>query len=156
MLINIFSNCLIIWSIELSKNNSLSRFSFSKRDFFWCYTLKKNLFYEYIFFKRWNLIKLKNNDLQRWFSNDSFFYFRNFQNRDKISTYRHCTMLIKTINIKWLFLNELFIYRKNNNERINKNFIFTKISKVHQSIKIRRCRVFNQNRRMRLNKIFLY
>jgi hypothetical protein len=52
------------------------------------------------------------------------------------------------------FLEKLFIYRKNDNERINKDFIITKTSKIHQSIKIRRCRIFNQSNRMRLHKIF--
>jgi hypothetical protein len=62
-------------------------------------------------------------------------------------------MLIKTINTKRLFLNELFIYRKNDNERIDKDFIITKTSKVHQSIEIRRCRISDQSNQMRLNKI---
>jgi hypothetical protein len=54
-------------------------------------------------------------------------------------------MLIKTINTKRLFFNELFIYRKNDNERINKDFIITKTSKVHQLIEIRRCKTFDQS-----------
>jgi hypothetical protein len=62
-------------------------------------------------------------------------------------------MLIKTINTKQLFFNEFFIYRKNNNERINKDFIITKTTKVHQSIETRRCRIFDQSNRMQLNKI---
>jgi hypothetical protein len=74
-------------------------------------------------------------------SNDSSFYFRNFQNRDKTSTRRHRTMLIKIINTKRLFFNELFIYRKNDNERIDKDFIITKTSRIHQSIEICRCRI---------------
>jgi hypothetical protein len=36
---NISSNCLMIWSIELLKNNSSSRFSSSKQNFFRCYTM---------------------------------------------------------------------------------------------------------------------
>jgi hypothetical protein len=62
-------------------------------------------------------------------------------------------MLIKTINTKRLFFNELFIYRKDDNERIDKSFIITKTSKVHQSLEIRRCRISDQSRRMRLDKI---
>jgi hypothetical protein len=62
-------------------------------------------------------------------------------------------MLIKTINTKRLFHNELFIYRKDDNERVDKDFIITKTSKVNQSIETRRCRVFDQSNRMRLNKI---
>ncbi len=62
-------------------------------------------------------------------------------------------MLIKTINTERLFFNELFIYRKNDNERIDKDFIITETSKVHQSIETRRCRISDQNNQMRLNKI---
>jgi hypothetical protein len=62
-------------------------------------------------------------------------------------------MLIKTINTKRLFFDELSIYRKNDNEQIDKDFIITKTSKVHQSIEIRRCRIVDQSHRMRLNKI---
>jgi hypothetical protein len=67
-------------------------------------------------------------------------------------------MLIKTINTKRLFFNELSIYRKDDNERINKDFIITKTSRVHKSIEIRRCKAFDQNNkmqniRMRLKKI---
>jgi hypothetical protein len=56
---SIFSNYLMIWSMKLSKNNSLSRFSSSKRNFFWCYTLTKNSFDEYISFRSWSLIQIK-------------------------------------------------------------------------------------------------
>jgi hypothetical protein len=56
---NIFSNCLMIWSIELSKNNSSSRSSSSKRNFSRCYTLTKSSFNEDIFFRSWNLIWIK-------------------------------------------------------------------------------------------------
>jgi hypothetical protein len=62
-------------------------------------------------------------------------------------------MLIIIINVKRLFFNKLFIYRKNDNERIDKDFIITKTSRIHQLIEIRRCRIFGQNNRMRLNKI---
>jgi hypothetical protein len=62
-------------------------------------------------------------------------------------------VLIKTISTERLFFSELSIYRKNDNERIDKDFIITKTSKVHQLIEIRRCRIFDQNNRMRLNKI---
>ncbi len=69
-------------------------------------------------------------------------------------------MLIKTISTKRLFFNELFIYRKDDNEQINKNFIITKTSRIHKSIEIRRRKTFNQsnkmqNIRMRLKKILL-
>jgi hypothetical protein len=67
-------------------------------------------------------------------------------------------MLIKTVNTERLFFNELFIYRKNDSERINKDFIITETSRVYKSIEIRRCRAFDQssrmqNIRMRLEKI---
>jgi hypothetical protein len=64
-------------------------------------------------------------------------------------------MLIKTISTKRLFFNELSIYRKNDNERIDEDFIITETSKVYQSIETRRCRIFDQSSRMRLNKIRL-
>ncbi len=60
-------------------------------------------------------------------------------------------MLIKTVNTKRLFLSELSIYRKNDNERVDKDFIITETSKVHQSIETRRCKIVDQNSRMRLN-----
>jgi hypothetical protein len=67
-------------------------------------------------------------------------------------------MLIETVSTKWLFFNELFIYRKDDNEWINKDFIITKTSRVHKSTEIRRCKAFDQNSRMqnirmRLKKI---
>ncbi len=67
-------------------------------------------------------------------------------------------MLIKTVNTKRLFLNELSIYCKDDNERINKDFIIIKTSRVHKSIETRRCKAFDQNNRMqnirmRLKKI---
>jgi hypothetical protein len=69
-------------------------------------------------------------------------------------------MLIKIINTKQLFFNELFIYRKNDNKQINKNFIITKTSRVHKLIETCRCKAFAQNKkiqniRMRLKKIIL-
>jgi hypothetical protein len=69
-------------------------------------------------------------------------------------------MLITTVNTKRLFFNELFIYRKNDSERINKNFIITETSRVHKSIETRRCKTFDQsskmrNIQMRLKKILL-
>jgi hypothetical protein len=57
-------------------------------------------------------------------------------------------MLIKTVDTERLFFNELFIYRKNDNERINKNFIITKTSRVHKLIETRRCKIFDQNNKM--------
>jgi hypothetical protein len=66
-------------------------------------------------------------------------------------------MLIKTVSTKRLFLNEISIYRKDDSERANKDFIITKTSRVHKSIETRRCRAFDQSRmqniRMRLEKI---
>ncbi len=66
-------------------------------------------------------------------------------------------MLIKTVNTKRLFFNELFIYRKDDNERVNKDFIIIKTSRVHKSTETRRCRTFDQSRmqniRMRLENI---
>jgi hypothetical protein len=69
-------------------------------------------------------------------------------------------MLIEIINTERLFFNELFIYRKDDNKRINKDFIITKTSRVHKLIEIRRCKTFDQsnrmqNIRMRLEKILL-
>jgi hypothetical protein len=69
-------------------------------------------------------------------------------------------MLIKTVSTKRLFFNELFIYRKNDNERINKDFIITKTSRVYKSTETRQCKAFDQNNkmqniRMRLEKILL-
>ncbi len=67
-------------------------------------------------------------------------------------------MLIKTISTERLFFNELSIYRKDDNERINKDFIITETSRVHKSIETRRCKAFDQsskmqNIRIRLEKI---
>jgi hypothetical protein len=62
-------------------------------------------------------------------------------------------VLIKTVNTERLFFNELFIYRKDDNERFDKDFIITETSKIHQSIETRRCRISDQSSRMRLNKI---
>jgi hypothetical protein len=52
-------------------------------------------------------------------------------------------MLIETINTKRLIFNELFIYRKNDNERINKDFIITETSRIHILIEICRCKAFD-------------
>jgi hypothetical protein len=52
-------------------------------------------------------------------------------------------MLIKTINTKRLFFNEFFIYRKNDNKRINKNFIITETSRVYKLIEIRWCKAID-------------
>jgi hypothetical protein len=57
-------------------------------------------------------------------------------------------MLIKIINTKRLFFNELFIYRKNDNERVNKDFIIIKTSRIHKFIETRRCKAFDQNNKM--------
>jgi hypothetical protein len=67
-------------------------------------------------------------------------------------------MLIETINTERLFFNELSIYRKNDSDRINKDFIITETSRVHKLIETRRCKTFDrsnkmQNIRMRLKKI---
>jgi hypothetical protein len=67
-------------------------------------------------------------------------------------------VLIETISTKRLFSNELSIYRKDDNERINKDFIITETSRIHKSIETRRCTAFDQssrmqNIRMRLEKI---
>jgi hypothetical protein len=69
-------------------------------------------------------------------------------------------MLIEIISTERLFLNELFIYRKDDSERVNKDFIITKTSRVHKSTETRWCRAFDQssrmqNIRMRLKKILL-
>jgi hypothetical protein len=65
------------------------------------------------------------------------FISKKSQNRDKTSTRRHRTVLIETISTERLFFNELSIYRKNDNERINKDFIITKTSRVHKLIETR-------------------
>jgi hypothetical protein len=67
-------------------------------------------------------------------------------------------VLLKTVNTKRLFFNELSIYRKNDSERANKDFIITETSRVHKSIETRRCKAFDQssrmqNIRMRLERI---
>jgi hypothetical protein len=67
-------------------------------------------------------------------------------------------VLIKTISTERLFFNELSIYRKNDSERVNKDFIITKTSRVHKSIETRRCKAFDQSSRkqniqMRLKRI---
>jgi hypothetical protein len=62
-------------------------------------------------------------------------------------------VLIETVSTERLFFSELSIYRKNDSERINKDFIITETSKVHQSAEIRRCKISDQSNRMRLEKI---
>ncbi len=62
-------------------------------------------------------------------------------------------MLTKTVSTERLFLNELSIYRKDDSERINKDFIITETSRVHQSAETRRCRISDQSSRMRLKKV---
>jgi hypothetical protein len=68
-------------------------------------------------------------------------------------------VLIKTVSTERLFFSELSIYRKNDSERANKDFIITKTSRVHKSIETRRCKAFEQSKiqniRMRLEKILL-
>jgi hypothetical protein len=64
-------------------------------------------------------------------------------------------VLTETVSTERLSLSELFIYRKDDSERVNKDFIITETSKVHQSIETRRCRIFDQSSRMRLKKILL-
>jgi hypothetical protein len=67
-------------------------------------------------------------------------------------------VLTKTISTERLFFNELSIYRKDDSERTNKDFIITETSRVHKSAETRRCKAFDQssrmqNIRMRLEKI---
>jgi hypothetical protein len=67
-------------------------------------------------------------------------------------------VLIETVSTERLFFSELFIYRKDDSERINKDFIITETSRVHKLIETRRCKAFDQsskmqNIRMRLKKI---
>ncbi len=69
-------------------------------------------------------------------------------------------MLTETVSTKRLSFNELSIYRKDDSERVNKDFIITETSRVHKSTETRRCKAFDQssrmqNIRMRLEKILL-
>ncbi len=48
-----------------------------------------------------------------------------------------------------MYNNELFIYRQNNRERIDKHFVITKTSRVFQSIEIDRCEIYNQNKELK-------
>jgi hypothetical protein len=69
-------------------------------------------------------------------------------------------VLTTTVSTERLSFSELSIYRKNDSERVNKDFIITKTSRVHKSTETRRCKAFDQNSRMRnirmrLNKILL-
>ncbi len=52
-------------------------------------------------------------------------------------------MLIKTINTKRIYNNELFIYRQDDRERINKDFIITKSSRVRQSVEIDKYEIYD-------------
>ncbi len=58
-------------------------------------------------------------------------------------------MLIKIIDTKRLYNNELFIYRQNDCERIDKDFIITKTSRVHHLIEIDKCEIYDQNEELR-------
>jgi hypothetical protein len=58
-------------------------------------------------------------------------------------------MLIKTINTKRLYNNEIFIYRQYDREQIDKNFIITETSRVRQSIEIDKCEIYDQNERLK-------
>jgi hypothetical protein len=53
--------------------------------------------------------------------------------------------VIKIINTKLLYNNELFIYCQDDRERINKDFVITKTSRVCQSIEIDKCERYDQN-----------
>ncbi len=59
-------------------------------------------------------------------------------------------MLIKTINTKRLYNSELFIYRQDDRERIDKDFIITEVSQVRQSVEIDKCEIYDQNERLRI------
>jgi hypothetical protein len=52
-------------------------------------------------------------------------------------------MLIKIVSTKRLFFSELFIDRKDDNERVNKDFIISETSRVHKLIEICRCKTFD-------------
>jgi hypothetical protein len=58
-------------------------------------------------------------------------------------------MLIKTINTKRLYNSELFIYRQDDRERIDKDFIITKTSRVRQSVEIDRCEIYDQSEELK-------
>ncbi len=58
-------------------------------------------------------------------------------------------MLIKTINTNRIYNNELFISHQDDRERIDKDFVITKISRVRQSIEIDRCKIYDQSERLR-------
>ncbi len=58
-------------------------------------------------------------------------------------------MLTKTINIKRIYNNELFIDRQDDREQMNKDFITTKTSQVCQSVEIDKCEIYDQNERLR-------
>ncbi len=54
-------------------------------------------------------------------------------------------MLTKRINTKRLYNRKFFIYRQNDSERIDKDFIIIKTSQVHQSVEINKCEIYDQN-----------
>ncbi len=58
-------------------------------------------------------------------------------------------MLTKTISTKQIYNNELSIYRQDDRERIDKDFIITKTSRVRQSIEIDRREIYDQSKRLR-------
>jgi hypothetical protein len=60
--------------------------------------------------------------------------------------------LKQSIQSDYFSVNYLFI-AKMINEQIDKDFIITKTSRIHQSIETCRCRISDQSYRMRLNKI---
>jgi hypothetical protein len=59
-------------------------------------------------------------------------------------------VLIKTISTKQLYNNELFIYRQDDREQIDKDFIITKTSRVRQSVEIERYEIYNQSERLKI------
>jgi hypothetical protein len=58
-------------------------------------------------------------------------------------------MLIKTVSTKRLYNSELSIYRQNDRERIDKDFIITEASRVRQSVRIDRCEIYDQSERLK-------
>jgi hypothetical protein len=58
-------------------------------------------------------------------------------------------VLTKTISTKRIYNNELFIYRQDDRERIDKDFIITKASRIRQSIKTDRCEIYDQSEQLR-------
>ncbi len=58
-------------------------------------------------------------------------------------------MLTKTISTKRLYNSELSIYRQNDRERTDKDFIITKASRIRQSVEIDKCKIYDQSKRLR-------